>query len=227
MVGQQPSHDPGRLVDGARCEDHTTFLHKRAAADEFANLGRVGVVELRRRKRIGFEPGDQIAVGQDVGRAGGPGPCPIDGAVVERLEHGSLELVEWSNLESEIPCVRHGLAEFVDGGAQGGGIDRPPADVRRSEFAGESAQVVDVDAAPFTDHPLDVAIGFRPRRRNDRIDVEDLAAAERDTLTRLAEDEAVAGHEREADRQMHPDRSGGSRFDRIGAEHANANGMLA
>ena len=110
MVGQQPSHDPGRLVDGARGEDHTTFLHKRAAADEFANLGRVGVVEVWRRKRIGFEPGDQIAVGQDVGRAGGPGPCPIDGDVVERLEHGSLELVEWSNLESKIPCVRHGLA---------------------------------------------------------------------------------------------------------------------
>ena len=64
------------------------------------------------------------------------------------------------------------------------------------------------------------------RRRNDRVDVEDLATAERDTLTRLAEDEAVAGHERIADRQMHPDRLV-PRFDRIGAEHANANGMLA
>ena len=87
--------------------------------------------------------------------------------------------------------------------------------------------MVDVDAAPLTDHPLDVAIGIRLRRRNDRIDVEDLATAERDPLTRLAEDEAIAGHEREADRQMHPYRSGSSRFDRIGSEHANANGMLA
>ena len=86
--------------------------------------------------------------------------------------------------------------------------------------------MIDLDPAPFADDPVDVAVGHGLRRRDDRIDVEDLAAAEGHALAGLAEDEAVAGDERETDREMHPDGAGGAGLDRIRAEHPHPDGVL-
>ena len=102
----------------------------RAAADEFANLGRVGVVEVWRRKRIGFEPGDQIAVGQDVGRAGGPSPCLIDGDVVERLEHGSNRRVEQSRVQDPRFATASRSPSAVAAKAVGSTAHRPTSGAR-------------------------------------------------------------------------------------------------
>ena len=107
------------------------------------------------------------------------------------------------------------------------GRDDPPAEVRRPPLAGERLEVRGRDRSPLGDDALDRSVGPGLAHRADGRDLDDLAAADGLGPTALAKDEAIAGEKRHRLRNAHAHPSLAAGCDRVAADHAQLDRMLA
>ena len=110
---------------------------------------------------------------------------------------------------------------------EGVGRDDPAPERGRAALARQRLEVVGLHPPPFGDHAVDRARRLRLRRRQHGGHVEHLAATDGLVAPELTEDEPVAGHQGERDREMQTHEPRATRLDRIGAEHPHANRVLA
>ena len=152
--------------------------------------------------------------------------APVDHQIGERFQHRSSEVVDPSEVESEWACIGDLGSKPIRFDRKEVRVHHPLPDRWLEVLAGEAAELLDLHFAALSDHAVDISVGCGSRRRHQGINVEDLATTQGHTLPGLAEDEAVAGYERQVDREMETNCARGSRVDRIGTEHTDPNRMF-
>lgn len=174
------------------------------------------------------DQGVQPRLRRQGGRGGADGGEPgHDPDARHPLEHGPPAGVEAGHIEAGGSGGDDRDGQIVDGGSQDGRLDHPPPrHLGGADGAGEAGEEVRFDPAPLPNDALGGPVGAGPGRGQDRVDVEDLPAADGLGPTVLAEHVTVAGKQGQGDRQVDPDQAVVARFDGVGAEDAQPGGVL-
>ena len=231
--GEHRRHCLRRVVDGGRCEPHAVLFDDEPAADELAQLHGVDA-ELRRRRRTEgccFQRGHVGMAGERIRAPGAHGSAAGDRDITisrEHVEHGAVALVERGDVEAEHcprPRCERPRAHARALSASGSTTQRPAVASRCSPVSRSSSATV-IQPRSATTRSTERS-GWARAAADDRIDVEDLAAADRLGAAALPQDVAITWCQRQRIRQVQPCEAVVARTERARTEDAEPHSVFA